>query len=80
MEDPITTDPKTKTPVAATTAEVKPSLIAKIELTAEELDAALDRWVEDQIRGSPIALATDCWNHLIQSAIPHLKAILNKEV
>ena len=42
-------------------------------------DAALARWLNEHVRGSPIAQATEAWNHL-NGTIHHLRDYLVEEL
>lgn len=56
------------------TKEVFPKAISD---TAWE--TALSTWINDRVRNSPIAGATEAWNHLM-GALPHLRTVLETEL
>jgi len=39
----------------------------------DEVDNVVDSWLDEHVRGSPVAQATEAWNYLI-GALDHLKA------
>lgn len=48
-------------------------------IPAHVWEAAVGSWVRDHVRNSPIASATEAWNHLM-GILPHLKARLETEL
>lgn len=47
-------------------------------ITAEEWDAAVAKWVDQDLRGSVVAQNTEVWNYLMK-VLPHLRDLLHKE-
>ena len=67
-------EPQPETPVpvleSATPAPSSSSVISD-----EVWESAAGEWINSHLRSSPLAGATDAWNH-VMGAIPHFRSIL----
>lgn len=64
------------TPAPAPPADPTPP---PISAKAAAIDRAVERWIDEHLRDSPLARATDVWN-FVQTKIAHLKSIIEQEV
>ena len=63
-------------PDSPETAPVKPAAAAP---PIARIEAAIDRWFNAHIAGSPVARAVDAYNHL-RSVLTHLIADIAKDI
>ena len=69
--DPLEIDPNN---TAGAAVRFTPTAIP-----TDSWNAAVGWWIDAHVRNSPIAGATEAWNHLM-SALPHLHTHLNTEL
>lgn len=58
---------------------VEPATAPAATIPEETWETAVSTWINDHLRNSPVAGATEAWNHL-HAVLPHLRQYLESEL
>jgi hypothetical protein len=76
---PMEIDPNDPGGVVETTPIPPVSPVSSGPIDDSSWESAIGQWINNHLRNSPLAGATEAWNH-VMGALPHLRTYLETEL